>query len=79
MRSLLVVYQYPAGPRVWLAGQRVHHGATGALLALCGLAARRRALIVAGAALATHDRHDWRVWIARERPPTRSPNPKEAT
>lgn len=45
------VHNHPLGPRVWIAGQRVHHGAAGIILA------------VVGAALAAHDRHDWRHWF----------------
>ena len=62
VHRLLVVRSYPQGPRCWVAGQRVHHGATGALL----IATRRPALMLLGAALMLHDRHDWRVWFARE-------------
>ena len=40
--------------RVWIAGQRCHHGATGALLASLGLV------------LMAHDWHDRGVWFRRE-------------
>ena len=60
--------------RVWVMGQRVHHGLSGALLAgagIAGLAAHRFtprgglewALI--GSALMAHDWHDRSVWLAR--------------
>jgi hypothetical protein len=39
--------------RVWICGQRVHHGATGILLAAFG------------AALVAHDWKDRPVWFAR--------------
>ena len=39
--------------RLWIAGQRCHHGATGALMALAGLV------------LMLHDRHDFTSWFAR--------------
>jgi hypothetical protein len=39
--------------RVWIAGQRVHHGATGAFLA------------VLGTVLMAHDRRDYSVWFRR--------------
>jgi hypothetical protein len=39
--------------RLWIAGQRCHHGATGVLLAL------------AGALLMAHDWKDRTVWFAR--------------
>lgn len=51
------VASYPTGRRVWLMGQRVHHGATGAIL------------LAAGLVLMAHDRRDLRVWFSRERPP----------
>jgi hypothetical protein len=60
--------------RLWVGGQRVHHGATGIVLAtagLAGLAARRLttrggiewALI--GTALIAHDWRDRGVWFKR--------------
>lgn len=39
--------------RLWLGGQRCHHGATGALLALAGFA------------LMVHDWHDRSMWFER--------------
>ena len=58
--------------RLWIRGQRCHHGATGALLAgagLLGLAAKRApavgALVAAGGVLMAHDWHDRRLWFAR--------------
>ena len=58
--------RYPQGLRVWVFGQRIHHGATG--VTLCAAAIRTRSLRLAalGALLALHDRADWRVWFARE-------------
>jgi hypothetical protein len=64
MRRLFVVLSYPQGPRCWIGGQRVHHGATGALMVAAGL--RWRPLALLGLALCAHDRHDWRVWFVRE-------------
>jgi hypothetical protein len=58
--------------RLWIAGQRCHHGATGALvttLAAGALLATRAhvphlgALVAAGGALMLHDWHDRRVWF----------------
>lgn len=43
----------PVNRRLWVAGQRVHHGATGLLLA------------AVGAALVAHDWKDRPVWFAR--------------
>lgn len=65
MPSLVVVRRFPQGPRVWLCGQRVHHGASGLVFAALLLRSRRR--VAAACLLAVlHDRHDWRVWFARE-------------
>lgn len=69
---MIVVRSYPQGPRCWIAGQRVHHGATGAVLAAAALATGRRArlaMLTAGLALCLHDRHDARVWFKRESVP----------
>ncbi len=60
--------------RLWIAGQRCHHGATGALVAAAGLsgllaqalaAPNAVALTAAGAALMAHDWHDRRLWFER--------------
>jgi hypothetical protein len=58
--------------RVWIRGQRCHHGATGALLAgagVVGLVALRApalsAIVAAGGLLMAHDWHDRAVWFAR--------------
>ena len=58
--------------RLWIRGQRCHHGATGALLAgagMIGIAALRTpalsAFVAAGGVLMAHDWHDRRVWFAR--------------
>lgn len=66
MGRVVVVRSYPQGPRVWIAGQRVHHGLTGLLVALVLLGARRRGLAAACLLAVLHDRRDWRVWLARE-------------
>ena len=74
--------------RVWIFGQRCHHGATGsvvATVAFLGLAigpateARQLgnsrsmlALAAAGGALMVHDWKDRSVWFAREPGPQRS-------
>jgi hypothetical protein len=58
--------------RLWIAGQRCHHGATGALLAGAGtglaLATRHNlpalsALVAAGSVLMVHDWHDRSLWF----------------
>jgi hypothetical protein len=60
--------------RLWILGQRCHHGATGAVmagLAAAGLAATRvgaRAgltLLTTAGVLMAHDWHDRAVWFAR--------------
>lgn len=59
--------------RLWICGQRCHHGATGALLcatAAAGLAVRLRMralapVLVSGSALMLHDWHDRSVWFRR--------------
>jgi hypothetical protein len=60
--------------RLWIGGQRCHHGATGALLtagAAVGLAAARwhpvRALVLAttGSILMVHDWKDRSIWFKR--------------
>jgi hypothetical protein len=57
--------------RLWIAGQRCHHGATGALLAAsaAALLVRREhavrcvALVAAGSLLMAHDWHDRAMWF----------------
>ena len=60
--------------RLWLAGQRCHHGATGAVLTSVGaagmLAARLTprgtlALALFGSVLMVHDRKDLPMWFER--------------
>lgn len=65
MTRWIIVRSYPQGPRVWLCGQRLHHGATGLAL----LATGRPWAIAAGLLLCAHDRRDWKVWLVRERTP----------
>jgi hypothetical protein len=60
--------------RLWVGGQRLHHGVTGALLAgagLAGLAAHssdaRRSVrwALVGTMLMAHDWHDRAIWFER--------------
>ncbi len=58
--------------RLWICGQRCHHGATGALLAAAGSAAvltslspTYAALVAAGTILMAHDWHDRSLWFER--------------
>jgi hypothetical protein len=68
-----VVYD-AAKRRLWLFGQRCHHGATGALLAgaaVSGLIAARMdsrsaiGLVAAGTLLMADDWHDRSIWFER--------------
>jgi len=69
----LVAYD-PARRRLWLLGQRCHHGATGALIASGALTSSvshlagpglTAALATTGAALMAHDWRDRRIWFER--------------
>jgi hypothetical protein len=51
--------------RVWILGQRCHHGATGALVTSLGLRRRSVLLAAAGSALMAHDWQDRSVWFTR--------------
>ena len=57
--------------RLWIYGQRCHHGATGVMLAAAGtMAAAVRvssapALVAAGTLLMAHDWHDRTLWFER--------------
>ena len=60
--------------RLYICGQRCHHGATGAVLASAGavgLVALRTpalaAMIATGGLLMAHDWHDRALWFARGR------------
>ena len=64
------LYYDAAKRRLWICGQRSHHGATGALMAAAGAAAavrsqqlRLTALVAAGTVLMAHDWHDRRIWF----------------
>lgn len=67
-----VIRYDPARRRIWVGGQRLHHGLTGALCAgvgLAGLAARRISprggieWALLGSALMAHDWHDRFRWF----------------
>jgi hypothetical protein len=58
--------------RLWIRGQRCHHGATGALLTgagVLGLLTLRApvlaGVVAAGGVLMVHDWHDRALWFAR--------------
>lgn len=72
MPSFAHIENHPDGPRVWLCGQRIHHGAVGALLAAACAATHRRSGVTLGTILMVHDAHDWQRWFAREELPSPS-------
>lgn len=49
--------------RVWIFGQRCHHGSAGALLAALGVSTRSPAALAAGGALMLHDWKDRGMWF----------------
>ena len=66
------VYYDAAKRRLWIYGQRCHHGATGAVLAAAGTAALAAvktpalaAVVAAGRVLMVHDWHDRSMWFER--------------
>ncbi len=62
----IVIKRHANGPRLFIAGQRVHHGASCSILALASLAAKQRRVAAIFLILAAHDHHDWKVWFVRE-------------
>ncbi len=72
-RGNRIVGYDPQLRRIWIGGQRLHHGVTGILLAgagLAGLATRRSAnhalaWTLAGGAMIAHDWKDRGVWFRR--------------
>jgi hypothetical protein len=72
MERVALIHYDRVRRRVWIRGQRCHHGATGAVLAgagLVGLVALRvpglSAVVAVGGLLMAHDWHDRAVWFAR--------------
>jgi hypothetical protein len=53
------VVRHPYGPRVYLAGWRIHHGSFGLALALTAVAVHRRRVALIGLALIAHDARDF--------------------
>jgi hypothetical protein len=66
MARVFHLQHHPNGPRVWICGQRVHHGAVGVIAAAACAATRHPAGIAIAAALVVHDAHDLPIWFARE-------------
>ena len=65
--SPLHVQRHPLGPRLYVGGFRLHHGASGCALAALALCARRPRLALAGLLVAAHDLHDRAAWFRVER------------
>lgn len=53
------VLRHPSGPRVYLAGRRVHHGSSGIAVLVVGLACGSPTAVAAGIAAVIHDRKDF--------------------
>ena len=68
MARVVLVVKHPNGPRVFVVGQRLHHGASGLLAAALLLLRRRHRLALLALLAVLHDRHDWRIWFVREMP-----------
>lgn len=66
-RHIVFVERHEDGPRLYVGGQRLHHGATGlALVGLGVLLPKARRGILVGLLAMAHDRRDLRRWLARE-------------
>lgn len=64
------IVRHPHGPRVYVAGIRVHHGSAGLAVALIALAARRRWIAAAALCVVGHDLADF-PWRDCDNHPTR--------
>lgn len=49
--------------RLWICGQRCHHGATGVLMAGAGAVVGAPLLLATGTMLMVHDWRDRRIWF----------------
>ena len=74
MQAKSLFHYDPVLRRLWVGGQRLHHGATGAAVTAAGItaiSAGRLALrtgapyALVGTALMAHDWHDRSVWFLR--------------
>ena len=56
------VIHHPRGPRVYVAGLRIHHGSAGLAVAAAGIVVGNPILMIAGAIAVAHDWRDcpWR-------------------
>jgi hypothetical protein len=56
------VVRHPCGPRLYVAGVRIHHGSAAAAVAIAALAARRPLIVAAALVAVAHDARDfpWR-------------------
>jgi hypothetical protein len=59
------LYYDAARRRLWICGQRCHHGATGALIAATGTFVGSASLLATGTALMAHDWRDRSIWFQR--------------
>ena len=62
------IEHHPNGPRLYVHGLRLHHGLTGSVLLLAGVAGHLRTVTLAGALLVADDLHDF-PWRLREGAP----------
>ena len=53
------VARHPSGPRLYVAGCRVHHGSAGLAAIAAAAILRRRPLAIVGLAALAHDRRDF--------------------
>jgi hypothetical protein len=62
LQPIRIVRSPDCGPRNYVLGCRLHHGLVGAAVLAAGVSLHNPALMLAGAALVAHDRHDfpWR-------------------
>jgi hypothetical protein len=65
------VVRHPCGPRLYVVGVRVHHGAAGCAIALVGAALRSRLVAAAGLAMVVEDLPDF-PWRDRDNHAPRS-------
>lgn len=59
MDRILSISHHPHGPRLYVAGRRVHHGLAGGIAALALLSTHHRSLALATAAYAATDWRDF--------------------
>jgi hypothetical protein len=65
------VVPHQCGPRVYLLGRRIHHGAVGCAVVAMAFATGRRRLLPIGALLIAHDARDFPWRDIDNHPPSR--------